>query len=180
MTLNRAKATTKTHRVFFALWPDDALRKKLGRAFDDSTFANAKGRRFRDSNLHLTLHFLGNINPEYLVCVQRQADKIKTRPFSLRIDHFGQFKRAGVLWLGPHSVPDELNRLHSQLGKALSVCDFESEDRAFQPHITVMRKFHSPIDSTEIEPVDWYVNRYALVESITKPEGVEYQVLKFY
>ena len=172
------------HRVFFALWPDDHVRQQISAAFQQSPYVHAKGRRYQDSNLHITLHFLGNMTEEQLNCARQQAAAVKLSPFSLNINRFGRFKQAGILWLGPDHVPDELVELHQQLGAALDICGYQPEAREYRPHITLMRKFHDEVGEQVYEPgilpVNWVVDRYALIESVSVDGLVEYRPLHMY
>ncbi len=171
----------KLRRVFFALWPDESVRKQLNQAFQDSPyFSHTRGRRYKQHNLHITLHFLGNVTEDQLNCARQQAATIKATRFVLLMNHFGRFKRARVLWLAPANVPDQVTRLYTQLGEALTLCDFRIETRPYQPHVTLMRKFHDRVEENEIEPIEWQVDRFALIESVPVEGGVEYQPLEFY
>ncbi len=179
-------AQAKTRRVFFALWPDQQIRHKINQAFTSSAYTGlSRGRRYRDHNLHMTLHFLGDITQQQFDCVKAQAKQVQGRAFSLRIDHFGRFRRAGVLWLGPESVPDALNQLHTSLASELSLCDFQADEREYRPHITLMRKFHEKITQEKItqnkeSSIEWQVNDFVLVESIPGDGGVTYKPVAHY
>ena len=50
----------KTARLFFALWPDNEVRRTLDQA-GRQLHAACGGRRMRAPNVHLTLVFLGNV-----------------------------------------------------------------------------------------------------------------------
>ncbi len=183
-SMNTGASKQKLRRVFFALWPDDTVRQQLSLAFKQSPYAHAEGRRYLDSNLHITLHFLGNITEERLNCVKQQAMAIKIDPFVVSINRFGRFKRAGILWLGPEQVPAELTDLHLRLGAALDVCGYTPEDREYRPHITLMRKFHGDVDKKDsakgVVSVEWAVDRFALIESVSVNGSVEYHPLQVY
>ena len=48
------------HRVFFALWPDDATRSAISRATRDAVSLSG-GRPIAKDRLHLTVAFLGEL-----------------------------------------------------------------------------------------------------------------------
>ncbi len=178
---NKTDERPKTRRVFFALWPSESVRSQLNQAFQNSPYySHTKGRRYKHHNLHITLHFLGNVTDDQLNCARQQAAAIKAAGFTLRLNHFGRFKRAAVLWLAPASVPEQVTRLYTELGEALAQCDFRIDTRPYQPHITLMRKFHEKVEENEIETIEWQVDRFALIESVPVEGGVEYQPLEFY
>ena len=59
---NDADATP--HRLFFALWPDPALRKRIATTVAGLERDNAPGgRRLNPDRYHLTLQFLGDFQP---------------------------------------------------------------------------------------------------------------------
>lgn len=169
-----------TKRLFFALWPDDESRLALSEVFSSSAYAKADGQLFNFMNLHLTLHFLGNISADKYSCVLEAAKDVKFNEFNLSLDQFGVFEKAKILWLGMSDVPAGLTQLHYSLGQALSACDYKSEDRVFTPHVTLMRKIKPLIIEEQPQRVSWSVNKFALLESVTVKGSVLYKPVKFY
>lgn len=163
-------------RLFFALWPDDAVRASLSSVIKQVT-QHHQGKAVRTDNLHITLAFLGYVSDAQRECIEAVADSISMTPFNLRFDHAGWFKRPKVLWLGANETPNALMQLITNLNQGLRGCDIALDDRPFAAHLTLMRKvkeFHE----MEMEPIDWRVERFCLVQSFTQPEGVEYRVVK--
>ncbi|UCH41533.1 MAG: RNA 2',3'-cyclic phosphodiesterase, partial [Gammaproteobacteria bacterium] len=78
----------KDIRIFFALWPDPATRKQLVRRARLMP-VERPARRVPDYNLHLTLHFIGNVAFDELACLQRQARQVSGKSFELVIDSHG-------------------------------------------------------------------------------------------
>mgnify|MGYP002265578925 CR=1 FL=1 len=117
----------KTRRVFFALWPDDDVRKKIVDTFNLSSQAKLKARIMQPENLHLTLHFIGNVSEEKLTCLDLAAQTVKIKPFELLLDQYGYFDKVKIFWMGCRSTPDELNILHHHLGDALAACDYQAD-----------------------------------------------------
>ena len=64
------KNNDKLHRIFFALWPDDATRKQIAGSFKQLSINKKQGRIVSFDNLHITLHFIGNVNQQKLDCLQ--------------------------------------------------------------------------------------------------------------
>lgn len=170
-----------TQRVFFALWPDYATRLNMQRVFKQSPQSRQEGRKFLLQNLHLTLHYIGQVGQTKLDCLHRAAKTLHGESFQLSLDHFGAFTRARVFWSGPSIVPTALKQLHTGLGEALAGCDYRVEARTFTPHVTLMRKVRCEQSSLiQHEPVIWKVDQFALVESVSVTGGVEYRPLAFY
>ncbi len=68
-----------------------------------------------------------------------------------------------------------------QLRAALVPCGFAEEQRAWQPHLTLARKYRAPKSVDLPAPLQqalvWEVNCLALVASVTDPAGVRYEVI---
>lgn len=171
---------TDTKRLFFALWPDDKIRNEISQTFQSSAYSKIEAQQYNFKNLHLTLHFLGNVTIEQYSCVLEAAEKVKFAEFSLRLDKFGIFEKAKVFWLGLSDIPAGLTALHSELGRALSHCDYNCENRVYTPHVTLMRKIKNFKIEEKTHMVNWPVTRFALIESVTVNGTVLYKPVKFY
>ena len=166
-------------RLFFALWPDERVRRELQQA--GQTIALCEGARYvTAANLHLTLHFIGNVDHGELPCLKRQARKVFGRGFELVIEGSGCFSKPKVGWLGCEDIPPALGHLHQELGSRLGECGFEPEKRPFRPHVTVLRKYRASPPKPEFEPIRWPVGDFSLVESRSGENGVQYRVLETY
>lgn len=166
-------------RIFFALWPDPATRAGLAR-IAAALPLERRARRVPEHNLHLTLHFIGNVALDAADCMRQAARSVGGEGFELAIDGVGHFRRARVGWLGPAAIPAALRRLHADLGRELATCGYVPEARDFSPHITVARKLGQPLAGGGFEPLYWKVDNFALVESRACDSGVRYEVLESY
>lgn len=172
-----------TRRVFFALWPDEATRQQMISCFEQSAFAAQPGRPVAAQNLHLTLHYMGQLELAVIAELQQAAAQIKQGAFTLALDRFGSFPAAGVLWLGCSRTPEALDHMHQALASQLQVVGIEPESRAFQPHITLMRHFKYRLvaeESVLSPPLNWAVAQFALLESVSSQQGVYYRPLAVY
>jgi len=169
---------TKSQRLFFALWPDNKVRKAIS-AVGKRAAQQHQGRLVATDNLHLTLSFLGNVSNSQRDCIGRLAESISITPFSLCLEHLGVFPRARVLWLGIKEQPNPLKQLAARLDKGARDCGIQLADQGFTPHVTLMRKVNQ-LHEFEVEPIHWDVNQFCLVQSVSHPQGVEYRVLKIW
>jgi 2'-5' RNA ligase len=167
----------KDTRLFFALWPDDDTRRRLQRAAQCFEVARP-ARRVPDHNLHLTLHFVGNVYYDEMACMREAAGRVQGRRFELDIDRSGSFDKARVAWLGCVDIPGELTELHRELGAELAACGFRAELRPYNPHVTIARKMAGIDSATAFEPVRWRVEQFALIEVHAVQIGVEYRVVE--
>lgn len=171
--------TNKTSRLFFALWPSQQVRRSIVDAALPLS-SQLEGRVIRPQNLHITLHFIGQVTEETKRCMHTAAQSVSVGSFNVKLDHFGYFKRAKILWIGAKQLPDELVRLHQDLGEALSPCGYKSETRQYNPHVSLMRKCESPKAIQHELAVPWPVDEFVLVESIQIESGAEYRVIEHY
>ena len=169
----------KDIRLFFALWPDDVLRLRLQEAA--ATIALEPGaHRVPFTNLHLTLHFIGNVYFEQMDCLQAAARSVNAPGFNLICDVQGFFQKPRVAWLGCDNPPAALGDLHRQLGQRLQACDYHPEARPYHPHVTVARKSDLLATDACFAPIDWTVDRFALIEVQETGNGVQYRAVETY
>ena len=131
-------------------------------------------KRVPDHNLHLTLVFLGNVETERVESMLRRVDQVRARGFTIRLDRFGIFPRAGVAWLGGNAPADGA-ALVDRLSAVATDSGLSLDGRPWQPHVTLFRRVRSVPVVAEPEPIDWPVRSFELIESIpSRP----YQVLR--
>lgn len=125
-------------RLFIAIELPAATRQQLQRVTPEPA---AEVRCVRESQLHLTLHFLGDVDEPRLPPLLATLAAVHVEPFSLAIAGVGRFPPQGrgrVLWAGLE--PSEpLQSLHKIVGQALLGAGFPLERRAYAPHLTVAR-----------------------------------------
>ena len=165
--------------MFFALWPGDAVRGRLAR-IAGSIPLQRPARRVPDHNLHLTLHFVGDVSFAERDCLREAADGVRGEAFDLVIDQAGFFARPRIGWLGCAEMPAALEQLHASLGRALRSCDYRPEKRPYRPHVTFARKLAHLPAMPEFEPLAWPVDEFALIESRAAGNGVKYAVIETY
>jgi 2'-5' RNA ligase len=162
------------HRVFFALWPDDATRSQVSRATRAAVQA-CGGRPIAKDRLHLTVVFLGELSAAGLA-VARAVPPIGVGTFELTLDAIGIWPESRILWLAPRDPPDALAELEATLADRLAERGFRTDDRVYRPHVTLARRAR-PIDA-DVEPIRWRVEDVALVESFPDGRNVHYEVLE--
>ncbi len=163
-------------RLFFALWPDPAVRAAL--AALSARVRLRQGRWVRPENLHVTLVFLGAVDARRRACVEAAADAVRAGAVSIALDRTGWWRRPQVLWAGSSATPEPLRELVRQLQAGCEACGFPREARAFQVHATLARKVFTEPPAFAFEPIPWRVADFALVESALTPTGSEYKVLR--
>lgn len=163
-------------RVFFALWPTEAARRGL-QDIQEQIQPRFKGKIMRAPNLHMTLAFLGNIPVGRVDEAKAVADELQCAPFAMQVDQFGLWKRSQVLWASPSQPPDELLALATDLQKALRGNGFRLEERAFRPHVTLLRKAYGELSERLPAPIDWAAHEFVLARTPLEQPGGNYDLI---
>jgi RNA 2',3'-cyclic 3'-phosphodiesterase len=143
----------------------------------------------RVENMHLTLKFMGEMEPSRLsavlpVLANIRSDNLVTLEFR-GLGFFPSEKRPRVFWMGMESSPN-LNTLAADIDQFLHKLGFPLEERAFTPHLTLAR-FNAPgllpklADATRESASRSFgsltTNKFHLIESKLKSTGAEYTTL---
>ena len=169
-------------RLFFGLELPTIIREALSAL--DPQLKNA--RMIKAEQLHLTLSFLGNIEPHKEVALRDAVSAVNVRPFFLPVRGVGIFggSKPSVLWAGVGSGHPHLFALYKHLQDAVLRAGLQPDLRAFHPHITLARlRDVSPQalrpflrQHAESEFGMWEVKEFNLYSSLVSPEGSEYTV----
>ncbi|HET7608940.1 MAG TPA: RNA 2',3'-cyclic phosphodiesterase [Gammaproteobacteria bacterium] len=162
------------HRVFFALWPDDATRAAISRSTREAVRLSG-GRPIAKERLHITVAFLGELTAAGVEAA-RAVPPIPVGPFELTLDAIGVWPESKILWLAPTALPAALAELENLLWDGLVECGFRGAERDYLPHVTLARRAR-PVESA-VEPVRFPVRDLALVESFPDGRNVHYEVLE--
>lgn len=168
----------RAYRIFFAIWPDNDAQKQLaGLAKQLRLESLCGGRKIKAENIHLTLVFVGKVYPHRLKALYEAGDRINqssSPAFDLVIDEIRYWKHNHIVYLAPAKVPHELVNLVSALRDEISAAGFSLEQRAYAPHITLMRNaFCQPLPELA-EPIAWRVREWMLVKSEQTSNGSVY------
>jgi 2'-5' RNA ligase len=164
-------------RLFFALWPDDAVRAQLAH-WSRELHAACGGRPTREENLHLTLAFLGGVEEARAAEVERAANEVAPRAISLVLDEPGYWKHNRIAWAGASLVPPGLEALVSELRGALEKSQIRFDVKSFVSHVTLLRDAREPRAMPALEPIEWRLAGFALVQSVSSPGGSRYEIRK--
>jgi 2'-5' RNA ligase len=169
-----------SRRLFFALWPDQAMREAMAHAIRKTAWASG-GRPVPVANLHVTLAFLGSVaerRRDELAAIARGA--LPGGNLELVLDHLEYWRVAQLLCVLPTEVPAAIEAFARGLQDALTVSGFAPDLKPFRPHVTVVRKVSRPGPMEKIDPVAWRFTELALIESRTLAAGALYSVVESY
>lgn len=193
-------------RLFFALWPDAAMREELAAVARDAVRSARGARPVALESLHVTLAFLGAV-PEASVCAVREIARQVAReggsaavrgepahapleerpemrpeaplaaPLDVTLDTLEHWRRAQLLCATGSRKPTRVIALAGRLRAALSAGGFRPDLKPFRPHVTLARQVRSVLTGAPLPTVTWDFDAFALIESRTEREGASYSVV---
>lgn len=143
------------------------------------------------SNLHLTLHFLGNVDEMLISEIRTDMDIVASiiEPFTLVLGSLGTFGRPDkpkVLWVGINGHRKDLGQLQLLLGKRFDMhAELHYDRRSYNPHITLARgpqAHHLELlewyeQAQSDHPVKWQVKAVHLYQSELRPSGAVHTII---
>lgn len=176
-------------RCFIALELPDELRRAI---FDQTSGLRAISRSVKwvsQQNLHITLKFLGNTDEAMIGKVEEAINSAASshRQFTVSFEGTGAFptlRRPRVFWIGEKGA-EPLVALQRDIESALEALEFESDERAFKPHLTIGRaKEIRPIEARKLADYmekgpptkygEMVVSSISLMKSDLRPQGPIY------
>jgi 2'-5' RNA ligase len=138
---------TQTVRTFIAIELSDEVRSALLDLQNrlKATLPPKTVRWTAPPNIHLTLHFLGEVPVEQVEAIGQVVTITAQEcpPFTLKLAGMGCFpniRRPRILWAGVSGQTKPLLAMHKALGGRLkTVIDFEPDNRSYAPHLTIGR-----------------------------------------
>ena len=172
--------TQATKRLFLALWPEDESRRQIHELQQLLKYDSGLGTAspVDTNNIHATLHFLGSVPEKDILALTQALDSVSVHTFEIELDRLGYFSKPHILWLGCTEHYDAFDRLCKSTAQAIKKCMSGYRTKKNLPHVTLFRKAMSLPQKENIESISWHVDSFALVESKTYPEGVQYRVLQ--
>jgi 2'-5' RNA ligase len=172
----RVARAPDVERLFFALWPDDAVREALAR-YAAAAHQVAGGRPMRAETLHLTLAFLGDTAVARRPDLTAAADRVASRPFALLLDRAAWWQHNRIVWAGASLVPDSLAAMVAALREQLRAAGFRSDPKPFVAHATLLRNAaaHGPLPA--LAPIEWRGDGFVLVRSTLATSGSRYETV---
>jgi RNA 2',3'-cyclic 3'-phosphodiesterase len=163
----------EARRLFFALWPSDALRESIQRSNSDAIAASG-GRIIPAGNYHVTLAFIGAVAATRVAEIEQLGAAIRAPSFDVAFTAMEFWPRSGVLCLTSSHAPSALLGLAQTLHFRLFG---EPPSHPFRPHVTLARDLNIPAAAISIEPISWPVRDFVLCESHSRSGGSQYEVL---
>lgn len=125
-------------RLFIAIDLPGTVRHALARLVAD---APRGARPVPSGQIHLTLHFLGDVADDVRERLMAALRRVQHPAFAITIQGSGLFPHRGrpaVLWAGV-AASSLLTDLHVAIGHAVESCGCSIERRDYVPHVTLAR-----------------------------------------
>ena len=135
--------------------------------------------------LHLTLAFIGGVDPSAQRRIEDALAAVEMPPIALALRGIGHYPLRGaprVLWIGA-SPARELGSLAKAVRRAAARAGFPPESRKFAPHVTIARFHRQPPPAALQEYLSAYslfrspsapVASFRLFSSVLRPAGARY------
>jgi len=124
-------------RLFVAIDLPWEIRERLARLATGLPGA----RWVSNENLHMTLRFIGEVQPNQAEDIDLALQALRGRSFPLTLKGIGTHTRGGrdvALWLGVERTPG-LEHLQAKIETALQRAGLPPERRRFLPHVSLAR-----------------------------------------
>ena len=161
--------------MFFALWPDDAVRAGLYQCAQ-VLHQDCGGRLIRPNKLHQTLVFLGNVATDRISRLTALAAELQLAAFLLEFCVTGYWRHNRIVWAAPHATPEPLHALVAALEQCLRKEGFRFDQRPYASHVTLIRNARPPTTLPTLQ-LAWLVSDFVLVQSSQGATGSEYDMI---
>ncbi|GLQ46627.1 2'-5' RNA ligase [Dyella lipolytica] len=163
----------KTHRLFFALIPDEVAQHNIHRAalLVEQQYPELRARWVNPERYHATLSFLGDypaMPDDVVEKAKSAADHLHASSFIWTLDYAASFRgREPPCILRSTVVPDSLLALWDDLNTALTSAGVHRRiERKFTPHVTLAYGRRELPGTMPIVPITWRVERIVLIHNV--------------
>ncbi len=177
-------------RTFIAIELPGPIQEEISRVTGELRSYFPGVRWSNPENIHLTLRFLGEIDPAQLDLLKKAVDEAASQVSGIRLNvenigFFGSKSNPRVIWLGLNDS-SELSALAGKVEKAVEEAGFGKADKPFRPHLTlarVRRKLDRPPDWEAIYKTlpaswpHWPVSEMLVIKSTLTSSGPIYETL---
>ena len=132
-----------TIRTFFSFdIEDQTIIRLLTQVQGMLTNTGANLKHVKPQNIHLTLRFLGDIQPPMVDAIYEEMKQLSFAPFQIELRGLGAFPKLTypqVVWAGIRKGADQLKDVFGQLEPRLRGLGFKPDNKGFSPHLTIAR-----------------------------------------
>ena len=173
-------------RLFIAIGLPLSLSETLSHAartlIPSETQQRARVTFTRPENMHLTLSFLGQVDPSRLNTIQQTLATIHAPRLRIHVDGVRTFTNAGILYAAIKPSASLLT-FAEQIFQSMEHCGFPRESRPYTPHITLAHsrggskgRLRLPHEDHPAFHKSFEAQEFRLYESFTLPQGAQYKI----
>src|SRR3989338_9954601 len=175
-------------RLFVAIEIPEEINDYLCGLQQEIADSRNKIRLVNKDNMHLTLKFLGEVQPNKVESLNKNLKEIAFKPFSVVLDDIRVFPNEDcirVVWVGlkPEEFVLELQKNIDENLKKL----FKKE-KGFKPHLTIARvkyiedkkQFVDKLKQINVDNKKIEVNNFKLIKSTLTSKGPLYEDLEIF
>ncbi|MDD3792694.1 MAG: RNA 2',3'-cyclic phosphodiesterase [Candidatus Bathyarchaeota archaeon] len=143
---------------------NDSVKSRIAAAQKMLIQTNADLKLVEPKNIHVTIRFLGAINPEMIDQIYTAMKNIKYTPFNIQLNGLGVFPTVNypkVVWAGITAGAQELRSIFEQLEPQIHELGIAPDPKGFTPHLTIAR-------------VRSGANKQRLVDLVTRQENYDF------
>ena len=181
-------------RLFVALDLPDRRKEQLGNVVSELRACGADVRWVHAASMHLTLKFLGNVEPQEIAAIDGSLGRVASAaaPTRGRLRGLGSFphlRRPRLIWIGIETPDEELAGLQAAVDDSCAELGFAAEKRRFHAHVTLgrvksnrgVKQLASEVESRlDLDLGEVPVDAITLFESHLGPKGARYTPLGVY
>ncbi len=160
-------------RLFLALYPPPALIK----AIECSIRLPIDCKPVDAENYHVTLVFLGLVEPGVQIEICRSMAQVTSPPFFVQFRQITHWTRPNILCLTDLKANSALLNVVNQIKKNVEQLGVLVDRRPYQAHLTVAKGALRPYSAC-IGNFSWQVESFCLLESVNTSFGVRYDVIQ--
>ena len=169
-------------RVFLAIDLPEELRASI---HDVSMGMPGAFATVPASNLHITLHFLGDITDKKVYEVEGMMDSVRVKRFDATVKGISFFGGSSIQTVFAKVLDKGMSaKLHTPLATGLEAMGIATDQREYLPHITVARMKH-PLPETKnfilknsnLDFGSFVADRFSLKKSVLSEKGASYEIL---
>ncbi|HEY2464200.1 MAG TPA: RNA 2',3'-cyclic phosphodiesterase [Steroidobacteraceae bacterium] len=157
-------------RLFFALWPDDEIRRQL--APTSRRLSLESQSRVDPKNYHVTLAFVGEVPAAKLAVLQQLGGSLRVPRFTVTCDSLEFWRESKVVVATAGAAPAALLDLWEKLHDAVGL-----PRERLRAHVTLARKVAQAPVLQAMSPVLWHATNFSLIRSDTGGVESAYTVL---
>lgn len=176
-------------RIFISFNLPKKIKSEVSKIQDYLKKTGLEAKWVKPENTHLTIAFLGSINPEQITVVKEIVNKVNQRlnPIKLTLSEISAFpnvSRARVIFVGLSGQIETLNKIAKEAQEELKRKNIWFDEKPFVAHLTLGR-FKKPTNLTQfinklnIKRVPLEVKNVSCYQSLPTPSGPIYTKLGY-